>query len=551
MIFTNKRIPKLENIPKLEVHNNEVEWVKNFNYLGLKIDAPTLTWSPHIKDLCSEGLKRLNVLRAVAGSSWGASREILLRLHTQYIRSKITYGSAAFSSASKTNIGKLETIQNAALRVALGARKTSPVKALQVDANIPPLSEYIKELSCRYYLRIKEQQDTHPMMHKLIEDPSVNNRIWTETVIKKPLVKRAEDTMRWWGLDKNVNTTTTKFFKKPPWISKKIQLHPNLIKVVTKEDSEEELRAIALETIKTRYSNHLCIYTDGSKFKDATSAAMVIPGIPHEESWRLDYGETRSIMMAEMYAIMKSMTWLAINSPLLDSNEAVILTDSRSGIEALNSPNPGNQSSLSNTIINIAETLADHISITIQWLPAHVGIDGNERADKLAKEANQKQILTSYPLERKEVKRLLNKAMKENWQRIYDTSKHRLHIGQIKPKIENWAWVLLGARSLETVMTRLRIGHVELNVHLHRFKMKDDPNCQHCNTPETVSHYILYCRRYCIQRQRLKQELRIAGVHALELEILLGGGSFTLKKQKAVTKAVASFIKETGRFSHA
>ena len=141
--------------------------------------------------------------------------------------------------------------------------------------------------------------------------------------------------------------------------------------MVTKEDSEEELRAIALETIETRYSNHLCIYTDGSKVKDATSAAMVIPGIPHEESWRLDYGETRSIMMAEMYAIMKSMTWLAINSPLLDSNEAVILTDSRSGIEALNSPNPGNQSSLSNTILNIAETLADHISITIQWLPAH------------------------------------------------------------------------------------------------------------------------------------------------------------------------------------
>ena len=141
--------------------------------------------------------------------------------------------------------------------------------------------------------------------------------------------------------------------------------------------------------------------------------------------------------------------------------------------------------------------------------------------------------------------------MKENWQRIYDTSKHNLHIGQFKPKIENWAWALFGVRSLETIMTRLRIGHVELNVHLHRFKMKDDPNCQHSNTPETVSHYLLYCRRYCIQRQRLKQELRIEGVHALELKILLGGGSFTLKKQKAVIKAAVSFIKETGRFAHA
>ena len=89
----------------------------------------------------------------------------------------MTYGIAALASVKKNRLESLEKIQNAALRIILGARRTSPIKALQVEANMPPLIEYTKELCCRFYFRIIEQKETHPMMHNLIEDPTIITRI--------------------------------------------------------------------------------------------------------------------------------------------------------------------------------------------------------------------------------------------------------------------------------------------------------------------------------------------------------------------------------------
>ncbi|CAL4089559.1 unnamed protein product [Meganyctiphanes norvegica] len=127
--------------------------------------------------------------------------------------------------------------------------------------------------------------------------------------------------------------------------------------------------------------------------------------------------------------------------PLLEEKDAVILTDSKSGIEVLRNLTPGQQSSLTNTIRNLAITLFENdITITLQWVPSHVGVDGNEQADRIAKEANSNLIPIPYPLERKEIKRMVNNAMRNTWQRNYDSIKHDLHIGIIKPNIESWTW---------------------------------------------------------------------------------------------------------------
>ena len=363
-------------------------------------------------------------------------------------------------------------------------------------------------------------------------------------------MKRAEETLRWWGLDPTIDIKSIKHFTQPPWKLKTLVLRTELNEPIQKENSQEEVRALAIETIQTRYNNHLHMYTDGSKTEESTSAAIYIPSIPHEESWKLEYGTTRSIMMAELYAIMKCLMWLAMHHILINLTEIVILTDSKSGIEAIRNPNPGKQSTLLNTIRNLSETLLENgISITIKWLPAHVGIEGNEKADNLAKAANHKQNLTPYPLERYEIKRLVNTAMRESWQRQYDTIKQNLHIGPIKPKIGKWAWAHYGIRNQETIITRLRIGHVELNEYLHRFNQHDSPNCPHCNTPETTSHFLLDCTKYTTQRTRLKLKLRSEEITTFDTNTLLGGGNLTLHKQKEIVKALAFFIKETERFN--
>ena len=92
------------------------------------------------------------------GTTWVAEREILLRVYTTYIRPMLTYGIAALASAAETNLTRLSRIQHAALRVALGVRKSSPTVALHIEVNIQPLDNYIKEACCKYYYRTKAQE---------------------------------------------------------------------------------------------------------------------------------------------------------------------------------------------------------------------------------------------------------------------------------------------------------------------------------------------------------------------------------------------------------
>merc|ERR1739842_42725 len=122
MIFTNKKLPNI--LPTLKINETDIEWVNSFKYLGLTFDAPTLTWQKHIEETCRQCHQRINILKVLTGTTWGADREYLLKIYKAYIRSKLTYGAPAITSAAKSKIEKLNKVQNAALRVALGARRS-------------------------------------------------------------------------------------------------------------------------------------------------------------------------------------------------------------------------------------------------------------------------------------------------------------------------------------------------------------------------------------------------------------------------------------------
>ena len=90
-------------------------------------------------------------------------------------------------------------------------------------------------------------------------------------------------------------------------------------------------------------------------------------------------------MGAELFGIDKGMTWSLLHKELLTTNKIVILTDSRSGIEALMSSSPKHQSYLVDNIKKKAQYLREsNMEVTIQWCPLHVGLDGNMEADSIA-----------------------------------------------------------------------------------------------------------------------------------------------------------------------
>ena len=167
------------------------------------------------------------------------------------------------ASASETNLNCLSRIQNAALRVALGARKTSPTAALHIEANIQPLNNYIKEACCKFYYRTKAQGDSSPLMQDMLQDRSIENKLWMHGVFKKPFVKRAQETLRWWGLKEDEHILDQRLRVIPPWEKLPLTIKTELIEPANKGDSKERLKTVTLATINQMYSEHLHNSTSG------------------------------------------------------------------------------------------------------------------------------------------------------------------------------------------------------------------------------------------------------------------------------------------------
>jgi len=99
--------------------------------------------------------KALNLqLRVLAHNSWGADQETLLQLYRSLIRSKLDYVCIVYRSAHGSYLRMLDPVQNHALRLCLGAYRTSPASSLCVEANEPPLYFRRKKLSLQYCLKL-------------------------------------------------------------------------------------------------------------------------------------------------------------------------------------------------------------------------------------------------------------------------------------------------------------------------------------------------------------------------------------------------------------
>ncbi|KAJ7599565.1 hypothetical protein C8J56DRAFT_770756, partial [Mycena floridula] len=79
---------------------------------------------------------------------------------------------------------------------------------------------------------------------------------------------------------------------------------------------------------------------------------------------------------------------------------------------------------------------------------------------------------------------------------------------------------------------------IGLNAHLHKIQAADSPLCETCQTPETVSHYLLACRRFDTQRTKLRDTTKLS---SLQIRYLLSDRSKHVK-------ALMAFVRSSNRF---
>lgn len=162
-------------------------------------------------------------------------------------------------------------------------------------------------------------------------------------------------------------------------------------------------------------------------------------------------------------------------------------------------------------------------NVTLIWIPAHIGIQGNELADKLAKEAVDEDPHDSIEIPIRDLKR---EFKLETWNM---TQESLVKDARIKGKayFENfyngkkkkmWFHKLNYLRYFITLINRLRTNHYNVNELLARKGIVESARCECGNEIESIEHVIWWCSRYDEAKARLDIELRKIG-NTVEIDI--------------------------------
>ena len=539
MYFTHKKV----NPPSLLCKGHPIEVVYQFRYLGVTLDAPRLRWGAHIEALKISCIPIVNLLKCISHRQWGADGMLLLKLYKILVLSRLDYAAPFYACAAQTQLSKLSIIQNNCLRTALGCRKTTPIRSLEVEANIPPLSIHRKELLCKYYHRLTmlpmcsiihdlfcaERQDPYPpiSVSLLPSFTALARTTFSEHNLPLPRPLRLpflSPLPPWFNIQHHILTT----FSSTP------------VSGLTSNTASQTFQ----DLLQTNFANFTAAYTDGSRVTEpvvSSSAAMVVPSRGVTLNWKLR--PEVSVLEAELFALKEALEWAQNN--LRHCEKFAIFTDSLSSLYLIKDRKPQSYVHLVFQIQDKLLALVTQHDVKLQFVPGHRGIAGNEAADHAASTAHALRYRTITPMTKEETVRKLHSVFVEDWQQRWVGSTHDSGTGlfllQIKDKIENWPWASNKNRLVETALARLWLGHAGVRAHMARFRMLDNPMCNCGLHAETIDHLLLHCHLHSLPRTNLTNTLTILKVD-LTVKNLLGGGPFPLEVQTNIIKATSDYL---------
>ena len=470
MIFHKKR----KNIEpgQLYLNNSPIKFPQAVKFLGLTFDR-ALTWKAHIDNLKKKCHRRIDLLKSLSHSSWGADRETMLYLYKTLIRPKLDYGSVVYASASDAILRKLDPIQNTAIRLSTRAFKSSPIPSLHAETGIVPLT-YRREKICLQYKLHIERTPSSPTSINTVDQTApqtftarINNILHTYN-LQPPAVLPAEKP------------------RPPSWLLPAHTICPEHTNYPRKPTTPEHLLfSLFHEHIDRQHDNSTHIYTDGSVTNTGTGYAII-----HGNSTvKHRMPQEATIFTAELTAIDKSLSVIST----LPQQRFSIFTDSLSSLETIKQYN-NNHPIVLRIQDKLLKLLDNNKHVSLCWVPSHVGIPGNEKADEKAKEAvnNDNTPIINRRLPHSDYQRTINttinSAWKDQWTQINNNK-----LRQIKVDTQPWASSNQPRRKdVAMILTRLRIGHTHLTHH-HLMERRPQPYCDDCILPLTIKHILAEC----------------------------------------------------------
>lgn len=198
-----------------------------------------------------------------------------------------------------------------------------------------------------------------------------------------------------------------------------------------------------------------------------------------------------------------------------------IFTDSLSALEALKSPKI--HDSINPHLLDVMEKNLQFLRLnsytrrlTLYWVPAHIGISGNELANSEAKKVVGEMPTTirlPYTDHKAFFKRLAH--MEDGWLLEEDGQvKGVIYFSRIRPLTPKlWYKGLKLSREMFVFISRCRSNHYSLNQSLHKINVVHSSNCECGQDPQDLNHILWQCPLHDHHRRMLMNRLATLRIH--------------------------------------
>jgi ribonuclease HI len=543
--FTRSKT-RIDRTQRLRTANGDIAPKATCKYLGVVLDS-RLRWKAHIEEIRRKATKTVNALSSLGSSTWGLSMQEARKIYRGVVVPQMMYAGSIWSNAgikgksyTQETLRTLQSIQARGARAISGAFRATSRAALDVETHLLPMEQQIWKHNAEVVGHVLCRQDIPGIeIVKWLGEESGPRRASTYT---SPLQSIWQDIKKAGATNLQVREQI------PPFVMAPWSNGPGTHIAPSDDEARSEHDAI------NATQDAACIYTDGSSTGGHIGCAAVWPNKRQTESAYMGTADMSTVYAAELQGINMALDMVHTSITAGNSHKKItVFADNQAAIRSLTRAEGRSGAYIVKQILGKVKQLRDEgTKVNVRWIPAHEGIDGNEAADRAAKEATgwredgQDGPRAEPPSELYALRSTLktwsrktaNKQWQVNWAAETKGSATRRHTPIPTKKVLQLHKDLSKRES--AILVQMRTEKIGLKDFLFQRRVPGhtDSKCDCGSRRQTVAHILLDCRK---RRDLRRQELgRFPGRNNLRA---------ILNTRKLAIKAI-KFMEQTRILGH-
>ena len=140
-----------------------------------------LSFKDHMKDLMTKVYRRLNLLKLLKGTNWGARPYTILKAYKCFIRPVLEYGSLITGALRESQVKEMQIFQNKCLRLALGVTYLDRMRTIDLHdlTNVPMIKTRMTAMAVKTFRSLENTQCFKDLVlnHEIVQKRSGSNTI--------------------------------------------------------------------------------------------------------------------------------------------------------------------------------------------------------------------------------------------------------------------------------------------------------------------------------------------------------------------------------------